>query len=193
MTPKLHPYLFSRADLSGLCVLRGFALIRAQVDVPGKRVYRKIACLFPPWAPAAPGCVIRGLVASCCCPSLLGLALLAGCTDGKSSVTGTVTFDDQPVRSGSITFVRTEGELVREGAVIQNGEFHAAVPPGQYKIELNAQKVVSTRTQKGFDGAEEVVEITEELFPARYNTNTELNEVIKPGSNTLKLDLKSSK
>jgi len=125
---------------------------------------------------------------------LIFLAALAGCGDGKSTVSGTVTLDGQPVPSGSIAFVKQEGgSLVREGAVISGGKFEAAVPPGTYKLELNGQKVVGKRKQKGMDGAEEEVELTDELFPPRYNTQTELTEEIKPGSNTLKLDLQSTK
>jgi hypothetical protein len=124
---------------------------------------------------------------------LILLFAIAGCGDGKASVRGTVTFDGQPVARGMITLVKTEGELVREGAVITAGEFEAHVPPGKYKIELNAQKVVNTRTQKGFDGKDEVVEVTDELFPPRYNTQTELMKDLKAGSNPLKLDLQSEK
>ena len=101
--------------------------------------------------------------------------------------------DGQPVGSGAITFTRTEGELVREGAVIQDGSFRASLPPGAYKLELTGQKVVTTRKQKGFDGKDEEVPITEELFPERYNTKSELTEVIKPGKSAMKLDLKSGK
>ena len=118
--------------------------------------------------------------------------MLLGCSDGKSSVTGSVTLDGRPVASGSVTFVKQDGELAREGAVIHGGTFHAAVPPGKYKLELNAQKVVGKRKQKAFDGSDEEVEITEELFPPRYNTNSELLQEIKPGANVIKLDLKSS-
>jgi len=130
------------------------------------------------------------------CPLLwiLGLLAVAGCGDGKSTVSGTVTLDGQPVPSGSITFVKQEGgSLVREGAVISGGKFEASVPPGKYKIELNSQKVVGKRTQKGLDGKDETLDVTQELFPARYNAQTELIEEIKPGSNTLKLDLKSAR
>ena len=117
----------------------------------------------------------------------------AGCGDGKSSVTGSVTFDGQPVKSGTITFVATEGQLVREGGAIRDGEYEVTLPPGKYKIELNAQKLLRKQKQKGFDGDEEEVDITDELFPPRFNTNTELSEVIKPGSNALKFDLKNDR
>lgn len=140
--------------------------------------------------PATPRYVIRGcssLVSGVCgnviggsfvgCTFLLGFALLAGCGDGKSSV------------SGTITFVKADGELAREGAVIADGKFQALLPSGKYKIELNAQKVIRKQKQKGFDGAEEEVELTDELFPPRYNAQTELTEDIPPGSHTLRLEL----
>jgi len=124
---------------------------------------------------------------------VLALAAIVGCGDGKSSVSGTVTMDGEPVKSGAITFTRTDGELVREGAVIQDGNFRASVPAGTYKLELTGQKVVSVRKQKGFDGKDEEVPITEELFPEQYNTKSVLTEAVKPGTRTMKLDLKSGK
>ena len=119
--------------------------------------------------------------------------MVTGCGDRKSVVTGTVTMDGEPVKSGAIAFVKTEGELAREGAVIQDGSFRASVPPGTYKLELQGQKVVGKRKQKGFDGKDEEVELSEELFPEQYNVKSVLSEVIKPGQNTVKLDLKSGK
>jgi hypothetical protein len=135
---------------------------------------------------------IRRFVGSFLCAAL-SVVLVVGCGDGKSSVNGTVTMDGQPVASGAITFIKTEGEMAREGAIIQDGSFRANVPPGTYKLELQGQKVVGKRKQKGFDGKDEEVELTEELFPERYNTKSELREVIRPGQGTLKLDLKSGK
>jgi hypothetical protein len=121
--------------------------------------------------------------------TVLSLTALVGC-GGKANVTGTVTLDGEPVPSGAITFINADGN-VREGSVITNGAFRVSVPPGKYKLELTGSKVTGRRTQKGFDGKDEVVETTGELFPARYNTNSDLFEEIKSGSQPLKLDLKS--
>ena len=129
--------------------------------------------------------MLRTLLLLACCLTLLG------CSDGKSSVHGTVTLDGQSVARGSVTFTKQGSELVREGAVIQDGGFHAVIPPGTYKLELNGQKVVGKRKQKAFDGSDEEVEITEELFPQRYNTQSQLIQEIKSGANAVKLDLKS--
>ena len=117
-------------------------------------------------------------------------SLVPGCGDGKSIVKGTVSFDGQPVKSGSITFVSIEGDLVREGAVITDGAFTARLPPGKYNVELSAQRKAGTRTQKGFDGNDEVIQLTEELFPDYYNSKTELVETIRAGENVLTLQLK---
>jgi len=121
------------------------------------------------------------------CFALVAFLTLIGCVD-STTVSGTVSMDGQPVKSGAITFVKTDGELVRAGAVISDGTFQAKLAPGKYRIELTGQKVVGKRKQKGFDGKDEEVESTEELFPERYNAKTELSQEIKPGPN--KIDLK---
>lgn len=127
-----------------------------------------------------------------CAPCLLICAALAGCGGGPSNVTGTVTFDGQPVKEGSIAFVKTDGS-VREGAIIKDGAFEAKMAPGKYKVEIRAKKVTGKRKQKGFDGKDEELDITEEMIPENYNAKTELTEEIKSGSNTLKFELKSKK
>jgi len=131
-------------------------------------------------------------VRRCAALFVLSLICLPGCSPGKSTVSGTVTLDGQPVQSGAITFVKDEGgSMVREGAVISDGKFEAAVPPGKYKLELTGQKVVGKRTQTGFDGKPETLDVTEQLFPEKFNTKTELMQEIKPGANPINLDLKS--
>jgi hypothetical protein len=124
--------------------------------------------------------------------ALVCLVSLLSCADNKSTVSGTVTFDGQPVLNGVVTFVKSEGDLIREGAIIKEGAFKATLPPGEYRIELSAQKVVGKRKQKGFDGKDEEVELTAELFPESYNSKTTLTKKIEPGSNMLQLDIKGT-
>lgn len=126
------------------------------------------------------------------CFALFASFAFAGCGDsGKSPTNGTVTFDGQPVGNGSITFIGTDGNNAREGAVIKDGAFAAELSPGKYKLELYGQKVIGKRKQKGMGGEMEELDITEELFPEQFNTKSALAEEIKSGQNTLKLDLKS--
>jgi len=119
-------------------------------------------------------------------------AVLTGCGDREGDITGTVTFDGQPVSSGSITFVNPETGA-RGGGVIRDGSFQTKLQPGKYQVSVTAAKKAGKKTQKGFDGKDEVIELTEEMIPEWYNTKTELTQEIKPGSNPLKFDLKSKK
>src|SRR4029079_17294443 len=74
-----------------------------------------------------------------------GLGLLvvrAGCGREKPTLDGTVTLDGEPLASGSVLLVKTDGGLVREGAGIKDGAFQVKLPPGTYRVEINARKVV---------------------------------------------------
>src|SRR5688572_11377560 len=93
------------------------------------------------------------------------LSLVPGCGDGIGTVRGTVSLDGQAIQSGRITFTSTEGDLVSEGSVIMNGAFNTRLPPGKYKVELSAQRPAGTRVQIGFDGKEEEIKLTAEMFP----------------------------
>jgi len=124
----------------------------------------------------------------------LGVCVIfMGCGgESEGEVSGTVTFDGKPIPSGSIVFAKTDGS-VRGGGVIKDGSFQTKLVPGTYKVEVSAPKAAGKRTQKGFDGKDEVIELTEEMLPEWYNKKTELTEEIKPGRNALKLDLKPKK
>jgi hypothetical protein len=123
---------------------------------------------------------------------LLIFPLLVGCGSDVGIVSGAVTLDGQSVPNATVTFVKQdEANPAREGAVITDGKFQAKIPPGKYKLELNGQKVIGTRTQKDFDGKDEVLTQTGELFPPKYNKDSTLIEEIKVGPNPIKLELSS--
>ena len=124
-----------------------------------------------------------------CALGLLAPAGVTGCGSDGGTVDGTVTFDGQPVVNGTVAFVRPDGG-VREGAVVTDGRFQVRVPPGAYRVEVNAKKVVGKRKQKGFDGKDEEVELTEELIPEKYNAKSTLTADVKPGANAIPFDLK---
>ena len=114
----------------------------------------------------------------------IGVRRLTGCGDGQARVSGTVKFDGQPVSTGASCSSRGTAARAR-AASSRTASSRRRLPPGRYKIEVRATKVTGKRTQKGFDGKDEEIELTDEMIPDRYNTKTELVEELKSGSNTV--------
>lgn len=67
-------------------------------------------------------------------------AVLAGCDNGRVSVTGKVTYRGQPVERGSISFEPIDGKGGTSGGSIEHGEFtlhgDTGVFPGKKRVKL---------------------------------------------------------
>src|SRR4051794_34250251 len=97
-------------------------------------------------------------------------ATLGGCSakSNRGTVTGNVTLDGQPLKSGLIRFEPADGKTPTADALITDGKFSASVPPGDKKISISATKVVGTkRVYETPDSP--TVDVTQELLPAKYN------------------------
>src|SRR5262249_24983052 len=75
--------------------------------------------------------------------ALLSASLLPVCwhdSKGRQAVTGSVMFDDAPLKTGNISFSPTEGQATSGGAVIFNGKY--SVPrdngllAGKYRVTI---------------------------------------------------------
>jgi hypothetical protein len=136
-----------------------------------------------------------------------GIALPAcsGAGDGlpRQPLAGRVLLDGKPLSHGMIMFypeeVSTkEHERVPSGNSIVNGWF--SIPrdkgpvPGKYKIAVSSEKIVKhpARTDRE-DTPAEPHPPAEEIIPARFNSDTELEVEIKEGGiKELRIDLQSS-
>jgi hypothetical protein len=127
----------------------------------------------------------------------LCLALVAftpGCSvdENHASVTGTVTLDGQPLKSGTIRFDSTDGRAAAADASITDGRFTAKMPPGDKRVSITAPKVVGKR--KMYDTPDSpTVDTIEELLPARYNSQSTLTLTVAPGGQQPTFELKSGK
>ena len=66
------------------------------------------------------------MLRKCCCVVFpMAVALVAGCSSGRCTVTGTVTYEDgSPVESGNVIGEATvDGKLVAVQGTIKNGAF----------------------------------------------------------------------
>ena len=119
----------------------------------------------------------------------------------REPVSGTVTFDGQPLQKGTIQF-QPDGQAAAtaSGGTVDDGRFEIAMnegpAPGKYKVLINARDDAGIVRAPGEEPGGAPRRSTTKtkpagLIPARYNTSTELTCEVKPGGpNTFKFDLK---
>jgi hypothetical protein len=115
-----------------------------------------------------------------------------GCSaDAKHGmVSGTVTLDGQPLKSGTIRFDAVDGGTAAADASIIDGKYSARIPPGDKRVSIISPKIIGKK--KMYDTPDSpVVDVTEELLPKRYNAQTELTLTVKFGDQNAPFDLKS--
>jgi len=125
----------------------------------------------------------------------LGLAVLLmvlGC-DSKSDlypVSGTVTFDGQPVKEGDIIFLDPDNKVSPDAGKIENGKFTMKAKKGSKKVDIRATKIEPYPKDK--TGAMGEKEGPVDYIPEKYNLKTELTaEVNAKGENTYEFKLLS--
>lgn len=77
---------------------------------------------------------------------MFGLLLATGCSSGGKSVSGKVTVDGTPLKTGSVRFVpdKTKGNtstkeavgVITDGSYTMGVDGKTAVPPGWYKVAV---------------------------------------------------------
>jgi hypothetical protein len=119
------------------------------------------------------------------------LLILSGCRDKgpeRVVVSGKVTYNGKPLPSGMIRFMPTASTNVpMAGAKIKDGQYlldqQGAVPVGTFKVEIEALRTVAAppgmvlpldlRGKEGLD---------QQYLPKRYNSESQLEITIPPGS-----------
>ncbi len=120
------------------------------------------------------------------------LALCIGCGPESKmiKVSGTVSVDGEPAKSGSISFIPTDGMTATTGGVIADGKYSCEAPLGESKVEIRVPKVVGKK--KLYDTPDSPVqEILAEVLPEKYNEKTELRFTGVKGKNEQAFDLKT--
>jgi hypothetical protein len=105
--------------------------------------------------------------------------LYAGCSQPDMvEVSGTATWEGQPMPSGEIVFHPTDRAIPPAAGKIVDGEFKFFSKPGTMRVEIDAARKTGERDPiEGF-------EITELYIPAKYNRSSELKaEVTLDGEN----------
>ena len=113
---------------------------------------------------------------------VLAIALPAGgCGPRLAEVSGSVAYNGQPVKKGSVCFVCDDGHGPTAAALIQDGQYSLRVLPGQCKVEILAYKKVGQRRVSEGNPKSPMMDIDQQLLPDWYNVKTRLTREVKPG------------
>ncbi len=118
----------------------------------------------------------KWLAVGCC----LVAAFAGGCDSGPphADISGTITFDGKPIEKGAITFFPLDGKSQPAGSEIKDGAYKTKVGYGEWKVVISASKVVGTRRLYP-NNPKEVMPLTAEALPERYNEKSELKLDVK--------------
>lgn len=93
----------------------------------------------------------------------------------REAVSGSVTFNGEPLATGAIGFDPVDAGGVNSGATIDGGRYaieeHRGLPPGKYRVRINSSKSDAAAIAKLPPGAPEPPGI--ELIPPEFNINSE--------------------
>jgi hypothetical protein len=122
----------------------------------------------------------------------LAAGLAAGCgADPRSRsfpVSGTVTFDGEPVADGGITLIPDDPTLPSDAGTITNGEFHFLASGGKKRVEIRASREVPQPGPKNVPRDP----VFAEYIPARYHEKSDRTiEVVPGGDNRFDFPLTS--
>ncbi len=109
---------------------------------------------------------------------LVALLLVSGCGPSKPEtvpVSGTVTWNGQPLPQGSILFQPEDGKGVPDPGDIKDGRYQLQAKAGKKKVEIRA-----TRESGKVDPAMGAAP-REQYIPAEYNEKTTLRAEVKSG------------
>jgi hypothetical protein len=100
----------------------------------------------------------------------------------KGVVSGIVTVDDVPAKSGSIGFFPVDERSTTAGGEIVDGRYEAEVPFGKFNVEIRVPKVVGEKKLYNTPNSP-IMPLLEESLPAKYNDQTVLTIDVGPGEN----------
>jgi hypothetical protein len=120
------------------------------------------------------------------------MASLLGCSTGprRYKVSGTATFDGQPMPEGDILFFPLDKATGPEAGKIKDGHFQLKAREGKHRVEISASRILPGSKVRGAGGEP----VAEEYIPEQYNNKSTLEAEVKPqAENTFEFQLERKK
>jgi hypothetical protein len=133
-------------------------------------------------------------------PIALLLILVSGCGGSSASISGTVTYNGEPVGDGSITFIPVDGKGPQAGGPIEAGHYGVDnITPGPKLVRIEAYKKVhfalssaemakKAVANKVLGDGSGLIESADLISPNAEGNNTKMT--IEPGEQTHDFHLK---
>ncbi len=114
---------------------------------------------------------------------LLTAATLTGCgsSDGLVPVTGTVSFEGEPISEGRIQFRMQNAERRVYAGQIVDGRYEVRAEPGEAMVEIRASRLTGEMDESNPDDPQPKGEM---YIPSKYNSRTELTADIEGPADT---------
>jgi len=130
---------------------------------------------------------------TCCVLATVIVFATTGCGDssGLSKISGSVTFDGEPIEEGSISFMPAGGKGVAAGGVIKGGKYTAEVSPGELSVQIHGTKTVEKENPTEEEVARGLASEKVEIIPAKYHQESTLKITVAKSGETHDFDLTS--
>lgn len=118
--------------------------------------------------------------------AIAAMVAAAGCGPTTSTVSGTVTFNAEPVAKGAISLFPADGKGSAAGGLITDGRYTiTGVAPGEKIVQLSAPIVAGTRK----DDYGNTTQVAEELMPAAWGRASQEKITVTAGSMTKNFEI----
>jgi hypothetical protein len=113
-------------------------------------------------------------------------ALLLGCGSVKTTIKGRVTWEGNPIETGSISFEPEDRQGPSTGGLIQNGQYEvgsdANVQPGKKVVRIQGSAKTGNQIEAGPPlPPGTMVDEVKPVVPAKYNDKSELIREVEAG------------
>lgn len=103
--------------------------------------------------------------------SLIVVGCLVGCGEEGIQISGQVTYEGEPVKQGTISFVNVGTTSPPDAAVIENGNYSLRTLPGNKRVEIRASRPLPPERQTN----PEMGLMYDDYIPAAYNRESTLS------------------
>jgi len=126
--------------------------------------------------------------------ALLLIAAISGCgSESKKPIGGSVSFEAEPVKKGTIILVPGEKGLPQAVASIVDGKYSVpakgGVLPGTYSVRITAYKQTGKNGNTGPLDGNRNVPILRQYIPSEFNSKTQLSVTIVEDQETYNFEL----